>query len=210
MCLPNKINFIALNLILILLFFYGCFDNDVMTNNYFFGDSIIKRWDLKNYFPINNMINLGENGAYISDVNNSLVYPINKDDICFVLVGTNDCMQKTNEGKSEEIIYYEFISDYDELLISLKIRFNKIYIISLLPLGSSYKDDQRYFHTLYPRINNWLNDRTLEDPKTRFINAYNIFLNSNNYLSESYSQDGIHLNDFGYKLLSAIIREYIE
>jgi lysophospholipase L1-like esterase len=184
-------------------------ENGSIINNYFYGDSLIERWDLKYYFPIAEIVNIGESGATINDVTSILSNPQNNNDICFVLIGTNDCIKKSQSGYSEENIFNEFIFDYENLLNNLSMRINKIYIISLLPIAPSY-DNQNYLKTLYPKINSWLEKRISLDPKLKFINVYTKFTNSNNYISDTYSQDGLHLNALGYSLLSSTIREYVE
>ncbi len=203
----NKILFIVSFLTLI-----GCNDSNTLTNNYFLGDSIVKRWDIKQYFPTNQTINLGISGATIEQIrvfSSQLNY---KNDNCFLLIGTNNCLEQTEQGLTENQIYSNIKSSYENLFLTLNDKFNKIYVISLLPLGHQIDSSKgKYFMTLYPKINNWLNTYLSEfGNKYYLINVYNLFLDNEGYMSNMYSLDGVHPNNFGYSIISMAIIKYVQ
>jgi len=52
-------------------------------------------------------------------------------------------------------------------------------------------------------VNTQLKEMTNDIPNAVFLDVYHYFTDKNGLLDDNYSADGVHLNSFGYDLLSA-------
>jgi lysophospholipase L1-like esterase len=179
--------------------------------DFFYGDSFIKRWDLEYYFSDKNTNNKGIGGQTISELIKELNTLNYSDNICFIIIGTNDCMAKSNIMMNEIDILKSVIIEYDLLITTAKLKFKDIFIISLFPLGHQIEfGSRRYFKTLYPNINSELSKRVNTNSHLKFIDVYNLFTDKDGFLSTDFSLDGLHINAYGYNILSNEIRKYLQ
>ena len=136
---------------------------------------------------------------------NDYVYKYNPS-IVFLQVGIYDLNDKTD--------IKDIISNYEEIIDN--IRKNRSYadicVESLIPINRDSEDfDGDFFND---ELNNDdikefnLKLKTLaEEKKVTYIDLYSM-LESDGKLDEDYSDDGIHLNDDGYRQMLKMVKKY--
>lgn len=154
-------------------------------NIIFLGDSITAwNFELKN---IENSENFGVPGFISRDI----VWQLQGDDeetifghtVC-LMVGVNDIMM----GISLEKI----ISNIEEIIEILKKRFEKIIVISVLPI------DNVKMNSEIKELNK--NIKNISD--INFLDVHNLFLNEHNMIDYKFTTDGAHLSNHGYEILN--------
>lgn len=173
--------------ILLSSIFSGC-ASDSEGGIVFIGDSLIEYWDLEKSFPTFCCENRGVAGATIEDLYD--VCSNYSDHVIVLLVGTNNL----SLWKDDTFIDY-FNSSYLKLVDKLQAR--KILVISLLPRD---KFNNENIH----KLNHSLKESLYEYPNVTFVDVFDSFLYAGN-LNPEYSVDGLHLNQYGYLLLTQLL-----
>ena len=161
-------------------------------NIIFLGDSITA-WnsELKN---IENSENFGVPGFISRDI----VWQLQGDDeetisgntVC-LMIGVNDIMM----GISLEKI----ISNIKEIISMLEKRFEKIILISVLPIDNlNMNKEIKELNKNIKKIENII-----------FLDLYNIFLNEHGIIDYRFTTDGAHLSNYGYEILNKEIFKII-
>lgn len=161
-------------------------------NIIFLGDSITA-WnsELKN---IENSENFGVPGFISRDI----VWQLQGDDedtisgntVC-LMIGVNDIMM----GISLEKI----ISNIKEIVSMLEKRFEKIILISVLPIDNLNLNKQiKELNKNIKKIENII-----------FLDLHNIFLNEYGIIDYRFTTDGAHLSNYGYEILNKEIFKII-
>ncbi len=177
--------------------------NKNLSNNQivFIGDSITDGYKLDNFYnslPLatyNRGINGDSTGGVLKRLQTSL-FDIKPSKVV-IMIGINDI----NANKSET----EIISNYEEILtqISTNLPTTQVYCMSILPINSQIEANTNIkVETSTPKILS-INPRILNLCQTfnySFVDMFTQFADSNNQLKETYSTDGIHLNDAGYQV----------
>ena len=125
----------------------------------------------------------------------------------FIEIGFNDL----DKGGSEE----EIISNLEEIITGIKSNrsYAKIYVESLYPILEKVDDEEvvvvekitnKQIKSLNKRIKNLT--KSLE---VNYIDMYSELLEDDN-LKESYTDDGINLNEDGYKRVFKVINRIVE
>ena len=172
-----------------LLFVFVSCEKESFSNLYLVGDSIVERWDGKKYFPDKRVLNLGKSGAglqYLESLNGTMTG-------CYVVVlcGTNNL--KKIDGN--------YVNNYICALRNMKA--NQLFVISVLPRENVVDDEN--INDNIANINEDIEDR-VEQEGWFYINAYSYFI-LNDKINWKYYSDGLHLNEYGYELLSCLVRE---
>ena len=180
----------------IFLVFCGCKNEEERWVS-FIGDSEVARWDLQFYFPSMLTENRGVSGSGIEYIK-SMAYSMTGKDVV-VLSGTNDLYKLTDEEKINK-----YVAEYINAIISLSA--DKIYLISILP---------RNFNNEGPGINDKikvLNDKIEQETISRDITFIDVFdkLLKDGSINIQYSYDGLHLNNYGYELISYELNKYLK
>ena len=182
----------------------------VIDDNYLFiGDAHTKNFDFDSFQLDYHYINMGDENFLLEDLLSDIkkkVYDFNPS-IIFIQVGMNDIL----DGRSID----QVVDDLKEII--LKIRENRpyanIYLESIYPINKEIDD---FDDDDYKDINNYsiVNyNKSLEDLcESLNISYLDIFseLSVNNQLNETYTDDGLSLNDNGYKRLYKIIRKIVD
>lgn len=158
----------------------------------FLGDSITA-WN-PHLRKIENSKNLGVPGFASRDI----VWQLQGDDeeiisghTAVFMAGVNDIMM----GYSVERV----ISNITEIVQMLRKRFERIIIISVLPIDNlSMSDEIR-------AVNNGI--KNLDG--TEYLDVHNLFLNEKNTIDYKLSTDGAHLNTYGYEILNKYLMEIL-
>lgn len=111
----------------------------------------------------------------------------------FIMIGINDISKSTPDSV--------IISNYKKIVVGIKTASprTKIVIQSILPTNNNFtafKNHQnKTEHVLY--INNVLKKYCLEE-KLVYVDLYNSFLDAEQKLDKKYTNDGLHINGYGY------------
>jgi lysophospholipase L1-like esterase len=163
----------------------------------FLGDSITEEFPLEHYFPNLPVINRGIGGDSIDGVIERLELSAIKlrPDLLFLMIGINDI------GADQSVAYMR--QKYIELfsLIQSGLPQTKFYVQSLLPCTEEWGKSM----TVQVREINQFLQKTCREKSIPFIDLYSRFIDQKNYLKESLSCDGLHINTNGYNLWAQII-----
>lgn len=177
----------------------------VAENLVFLGDSITDFYDLDKFYPDHNVVNSGINGNVSDDILNDMynrVYKYNPSKV-FLLIGTNQLMNDDDE---------KIVNDIKTILIKIMdvCPQTKIYVESIYPVNKDLdefmvktRDNDRIV-----ALNKKIKKMTKEQKNTQYINIYDDLLKDNK-LNSDYSDDGLHLNDSGYQVVTDIIKKYL-
>ena len=174
----------------------------------FMGDSITEGWSglYPEFFFNKNYINRGISGqttpqmlirfrADVIDLNPNTV---------IILAGTNDIAENT--GPSNVKMITDNIFSMSELAISHKV---KVILCSILPVHTySWKDisDPPSFIT---EVNNMLKNYC-KDHNHQYVDYFSVMADDKKGLGNELSEDGVHPNKKGYKIMSETIQSVLE
>jgi lysophospholipase L1-like esterase len=160
------------------------------------GDSLIARWDMQNSFPAHQTYNRGVSGSgidYLEQQQNSCAGKT-----LFVLSGTNDLDLIREDLNAYTARYLTAIE---------RLGGQPTYVISLLP--RDFDGDAADLNELIVRFNAQVQAEVASRPTLRYIDVHDAFTKDGT-MNRQLSFDGLHLNDYGYELLSSILSPYIQ
>lgn len=178
-------------------------------NIVFFGDSIIKGYNVKEFFENNHVVNDGVGGNKTIDLIERLegLYDYNPS-LVIILIGTNDI----NANISDENIINNIEKIIDGIRNERKNAY--IYIQSIYPINKEMGD---FFNNLPSEYNNKhiikvnkLIKQLCKKKKVTYINVYDSLKDSNGNLKSAYTKEGLHLNDLGYYKVTNVLKKYIK
>ena len=173
----------------------------------FLGDSITDMYDLKSYYGNidKEFINSGRSGYKTADLLKNfknMIEQFNPDTVV-ILIGTNDLSSGVSNDK--------IVTNIEEIVSEIKkiAPGKKIYIQSIYPINKSKRSKgEKRDNKNIKRINNELKKFCLESNPT-FINLYDSLTDSEGDLKSKYSEDGLHLTNEGYKVVTNILKNYL-
>lgn len=177
------------------------------------GDSITDFYDLDKFYGSEMLIvNSGINGNKTEDIINNIrnrVFAYNPSKI-FLLIGVNDILY---DGDDPENV----VDQIDEIVMEInnKLPNTKIYIESIYPVNNEWKDNHDNRVKDEKEINSTIimtNDRIeeyCEANDLKFIDLYPDLLDDNGVLNHDYTDDGLHPNENGYKVITEILKKYM-
>ena len=174
----------------------------------FVGDSITDGYDLSKFYSYDNkvLINSGVGGYTTNNIIKrfkNLVEQYNPDKL-FLMIGTNDI----GDGTSKE----DIIKNIDEIISMIKEKEpdTKIYLETIYPVNlDKRKHDKRRNNRYISDINIELK-KYCEDNDVEYIDIYSHLVDKNDTLKSEYTEDGLHLNDLGYEIVTNILKKYVE
>jgi lysophospholipase L1-like esterase len=175
--------------------FFSC-ESDNEATYCAIGDSLIARWDIGSNFPSHQFYNLGLSGSGIDYLEQKRQSCAGK--ITFVLSGTNDL----------SIIRTDMSAYIDRYLTAIENLGGKsTYIISLLP--RNFDSDGSDFNEIINRFNAQVKEEVVNHPALHYIDVHDAFTEDGT-MNGQLSYDGLHLNEYGYEILSSILKDYIQ
>ena len=152
----------------------------------FIGDSMIANWDVERYFPNRIVENLGKDGIGIAEM--TAFTQSNPSADAIVLIGTNDIKSSMTDEQVEN-----YIEQYIYTIEQLKYR--RIVLISILPTSNESKNQR------IKKVNAGIKEALSHKSNIVYVDCYDVFLRGD-VIKEELSREGLHLNDYGYILLT--------
>lgn len=177
--------------------------NNILDNNYvFLGDSITEGYDLNKYYSDYPVVNSGIGGyttTKILEKMDTMVYRYNPTKV-FLLIGTNDIAQ--NNSKED------IINNIGKIIDKIKAnrKYTKIYVESIYPIDDEKekKRDNKLINDINKGIKELCNKKGVE-----YINIHDLLMDDYGNLRDEYSNDGLHLTDQGYEVVTKELKKYL-
>ena len=178
----------------------------VPENIVFLGDSITDFYDLDKYYEEYHVVNSGINGNETHDIlgdMNGRIYQYNPSKV-FILIGTNDLQRDKSIDNIKKIV--EGIEDNRPQA--------QIYIESIYPINNT--DAEKIDHNMVGKRTNEdikeINDKLesyCKEKNITYIDLYNLLVDDEDNLKEEYTNEGLHISDEGYEVITEKIKEYL-
>jgi lysophospholipase L1-like esterase len=175
----------------------------------FLGDSITDYWKLADYFAGKPYINRGIDGQttpqmlvrFRQDVIN--LHPA----VLVVLAGTNDVAGVTGATRNEDIE-----ANYASIAELGRLHHIRVVFASLLP-ANNYTEEAKESFALRPRerilaLNTWLKDYCAKNGLVH-LDYFSAMVDSKGMLGRELSDEGLHPNASGYKLMAPLAEKAI-
>lgn len=169
----------------------------------FLGDSLTAGGDWTNEFPDFAVHNLGVPGDTSSDIIKRINQLKNlKPHFLFAMMGVNDF----GEGKSAD----EVITNWKELVkyVRTYLPDTKLVAQSILPFNKNLFFNPLLSESRVIELNNKLLSLSSISGMS-FINLYENYIDDRKMLDAKYTDDGLHLNIFGYKIWYSEVRKFL-
>lgn len=176
----------------------------------FLGDSITDYWKLADYFSSKSYINRGIDGQTTSQ----MLVRFRQDVIelhpavLVVLAGTNDVAGVTGHTRNEEIE-----ANYVSMAELARLHHIRVIFSSLLPVHNYTKDAIESF-ALRPSerilaLNAWLKNYCAKNGLV-YLDYYSALVDDQGKLKRDLSDDGLHPNASGYKVMTPLAEKAID
>ena len=170
----------------------------------FLGDSITDYWNLADYFPGKPYLNRGIDGQSTPQ----MLVRFRQDVIdlhprvLVVLAGTNDVAGVTGPTRNEDIE-----ANYASIAELARAHHIRVVFSSLLPVHN-YTEDAKESFTLRPRerilaLNAWLKSYCASNGLV-YLDYFSALLDDKGNLRRELSDDGLHPNPAGYKIMAPL------
>jgi len=175
----------------------------------FLGDSITDYWKLADYFPGKHYLNRGIDGQttpqmllrFRRDVINL------RPAVLVVLAGTNDVAGVTGATSNEDIE-----ANYASMAEMASLQHIRVIFSSLLPVNNYGKDAKESFalrpHERILALNSWLKDYCARSG-LEYLDYFSVLVDDKGMLKHDLSDDGLHPNASGYKLMAPLAEKAI-
>ncbi len=176
----------------------------------FYGDSITDKWTLSQYFPGRDYINRGISGQTTSQMLLRFrqdVINLNPD-VVVILAGTNDIAGNTGPISIEDI--EGNITSMAELARAHDIA---LVLSSVTPVNNYTPASQRFFADRPPaeilRLNEWMK-AYCASTNCYYLDYFDSMVDGSGLLKRGLSEDGLHPNDAGYKIMAPLAQSAID
>jgi lysophospholipase L1-like esterase len=176
----------------------------------FYGDSITDKWALGQYFPGRNYINRGISGQTTSQMLLRFRQDVIDLDphIVVVLAGTNDIAGNTGPISIEDI--EGNITSVAELARAHNIA---LVLSSVTPVNNYTPASQRFFAdrplSEILRLNEWMK-AYCANTNCYYLDYFDSMVDGSGLLKRELSEDGLHPNDAGYKIMAPLAQSAID
>ena len=184
---------LILFLSIFVMLFTSCNERDKDVTILAIGDSIIARWPLDATLPSQLVYNYGLSGSGIEYIEKLSIYT-DTNDVAMVMIGTNDKKYYLNEPVDEYVERY--------LSAISRIDCNKIYLYSILP--RRFATEPAEINKKIANLNAKIQEALPAYPKIEYIDVFDSFMDGDD-INYQYYTDGLHLNDYGYEILSSAL-----
>lgn len=165
----------------------------------FIGHSLIEFFDWQKRFPGHSAVNLGVAGETTEGLLarlEKIIRACPSADLIFLMTGLNNIAMDD----------FDFLDSYHEIIQKLSSAYPKarIFVNSILPTRLEFIDNGAI------ESSNRAIRKIADESKAGFIDAYALFVDSNNGPIKAYfSPDGVHLSDSGYRVWDGAIEKKI-
>jgi lysophospholipase L1-like esterase len=176
----------------------------------FYGDSITDHWSISQYFPGRNYINRGISGQTTSQ----MLVRFRQDvidldpDVVVILAGTNDIAGNTGPISIPDI--EGNLTSMAELARTHNIA---LVLASVTPVNNYMPASQRFFADRPPsqilRLNQWIK-AYCASTNCYYLDYFNAMVDGSGLLKRELSEDGLHPNDAGYKIMAPLAQSAID
>ena len=179
------------------------------TDNFLFiGDSITDYYPLEEYYDNLPVVNSGIAGNKTTDILSDMktrVYQYNPTKV-FLLIGTNDL-----DSNAEGIVDTTF-NNIKEIITEIKENRSDatIYVESVYPVNSIIENSSagnrtnKKIRELNKKLSNYCSKGNCT-----YINLFNELKDEEGNLKEEYTEDGLHLNNLGYVVVTRELLPYL-
>ena len=174
-----------------LLGFCSCNNDEADVKLCFIGDSMIANWDVERHFPNRIVENRGKDGIGIAEITTFTQSDLSAEAV--VLIGTNDIKLSMTDEQVDN-----YIMQYSDAIEQLK--FKRIVLVSILPTSNEPKNQ------IIERVNTRIKEKVAFNTNIEYIDCYDVFLRDG-FIKEELSREGLHLNDYGYILLTDQVKK---
>ncbi len=184
-------------LTLIVLVVTGC--DDKITNRItFVGDSIIARWDLNESFPMLLPENLGVSGSGVEYIESLAGRFEGKTVVTHF--GSNDINTFTDDG---------YIEGYAQRYIAAirNLGAAKTFILSVPP--RNFIGDREDVNLTILKFNGLIRRYAAENPSLEYVDITSALMRDGT-INPQYTLDGLHLNIYGYAIVTKILTKELE
>lgn len=176
----------------------------------FFGDSITDGWHLEKSFPAKGYINRGISGQTTSQMLLRFRQDVLNLDpkIVVMLAGTNDIAGNTG---------YISIEDIENNIMSMaelaRVHNVALVLASVMPVNNYTPASQRFFAdrplSAILRLNEWMR-AYCASTNCYYLDYFSAMVDASGLLKREYSEDGLHPNDAGYRVMTPLAEAAIE
>jgi lysophospholipase L1-like esterase len=175
----------------------------------FLGDSITDYWKLADYFPGKPYINRGIDGQSTPE----MLVRFRQDvldlhpSVLVILAGTNDLAGVTGPRRNEDLE-----ANYASMAELARLHHIRVVFASLLPVYN-YTPDSKESFALRPRerllaVNGWLKAYCARNGLV-YLDYASAVVDDKGMLKRELSDDGLHPNDAGYKIMAPLAEKAI-
>lgn len=174
----------------------------------FAGDSITDFYDLGQYYQYDNkiLVNSGVSGYKTTNIIKKFKNLIEQHqaDKLFLMIGTNDLGGGTDRD--------EVISNIKNIIEMTKSQSpdTKIYLESIYPVNLSKRSNTEKRNNEDIRYINIQLKKYCEENDITYLEVYSLLADSNGELKGEYTEDGLHLNNAGYDVITSYLKPYVE
>jgi len=176
----------------------------------FLGDSITDYWKLADYFPGKPYFNRGIDGQTTSQ----MLVRFRQDvidlhpNVLVVLAGTNDVAGVTGRTRNEDIE-----ANYASMAELAHLHHIHVVFASLLPANNVSSEDAKESYALRPpgrvrELNRWLEHYCAQNGLV-YLDYYSAVVDDKGMLKRELSEDGLHPNAGGYKIMAPLAERAI-
>lgn len=153
---------------------------------YFTGSSLVEKWDVRKYFPTRITYNMGLSGSGIAYIETQ--GSMFQDEAVVVITGGNDIASINDLD--------EYVDRYLQTLRNMQAK--RIYLFSILPRLAFEEDNYEKVRALNAKIRRQVQGQV---DGIVYIDLFERLLKDGK-LNENLFYDGVHLNSWGYDLIS--------
>lgn len=184
-------------------------EKKVMSENIvFLGDSITEGYDIDKYFDDTYHVQSGINGNTVEDILDNMydrVFKYNPSKV-FIMVGINNFVWK--DSSAEDVV-----NNIKKICEQIEERnpYTEIYIESIYPYStfSEYAHDEEYVMPRIKDANKLLNKYAVEKGY-KYIDVYSLLVTKEDKYDMKYTDDGLHPNEEGYKVITTELKKYMK
>lgn len=174
----------------------------------FAGDSITDRYDLNQYYQYDNkiVINSGISGYKTTNMISRFHNLIEQHqaDKLFLMIGTNDL----GSGTENDVIVNNIKTIIE--MIKEKSSKTKIYLESIYPVNLEKRPTDKNRNNEDIRYINTQLKKYCAENNIIYLDVYSILQDADGNLKSEYTEDGLHLNNDGYDVITNYLKPYVE